>query len=362
VLRPPAVKTHPFLSSLLAVSLAFPQAAFAQVAVAPTAPPLPPPNPPATPPPPPPVEPVPYAPAQPVPYAENPPLPPPPVTVEVPRLAGPGLDVVYLKGGGLLRGTLTEAIPNDHATLQMANGQIAVIPWDRVERIDHGGSHPVAPPMAPPVAAPPEAVHGTATVHIESDGPVTLERRVPGTRNWVGVCTAPCDVDVPLYGPYRIVGPGVRNSNDFTLRGSDGDHILLDVSTASKGAFAGGIVMTSLGGFSLLLGATILMTVASSEASNSALGLPNSSDDGSWNTAGWVMVLGGAAAALVGILVLTGNRHTKVGEAAGAPRAQPRNDAWLRAPQPRWNDDRHDDKGPIGMPKVVGAPIFKFSF
>jgi len=368
------VKANPLLkrrlerpiASLLAASLAFPAVAVPSQAFA-----LPPP-----PPPPPPVVVVQPVPVQPVPYAPPPAVPagssaaagvevlpalPPGQAVDVPRLAQVGTDIVYLKGGGMLRGTLIEAIPNDHATLEMATGQTAVIPWDRIERIERAGSRPPtpAPSFTPAFPAPPE---GNALVHIDSEDPVTLERRVPGTRFWTPVCTSPCDIGVPVWGSYRISGQGIRDSNDFNLAARNGDHVVLNVSSATKGGFAGGIALTSIGGFSILVGATILFSVATSDLANNAADQPSSPNDGTWNTAGWIMVGAGAGAVLVGILLLTTNRHSNVAQSGGLTRQASegtdalRADARFRAPQ--W----HDDKTAQGLPKAVGAPILKFSF
>jgi hypothetical protein len=274
--------------------------------------------------------------------------------VTVPRALPVGNDLVYLKGGGIIRGTLIEAIPNDHATVELATGQSAVIPWDRIERIDRSGASSPAPaPVPPPVVAPPRSSGGSAVVHIESDAPVILERRDPGGGRWALACSAPCDEELPLASSYRISGAGVRDSNSFRLNARPGDHIVLDVSTASKGAFAGGIVLTSIGGGSLLLGAMVLMTVAAENASNP---YQSSNSDGNAGTVGWIMLGAGAASVLVGVLVIVGNRHSNVGQSTATQ--HPRNDAWLRLPQ--WHDDRSGTT--LGVPKAIGVPLFETKF
>ncbi len=163
---------------------------------------------------------------------------------------------------------------------------------------------------------------------------------------------------MPLSGLYRISGPEVRNTGSFHLEAAPGEHVTLQVATASKGSFASGIVLTSLGGFGLIAGSLVLSVVATSDRVDHAQNVPTPSNDGTWNTAGWVMVAGGAALVVVGVLVLTGNRHSSVEQApagqAAAPR--PRNDAWLRMPQ--WRDDRAG----IGLPKAIGVPIFETAF
>src|SRR5258708_2202808 len=62
---------------------------------------------------------------QPVPYG-NPPVPygqPPPAPSSAPHAGATGSDVIYLKNGGLLRGTIIDAIPNAQARIQLATGE-----------------------------------------------------------------------------------------------------------------------------------------------------------------------------------------------------------------------------------------------
>ena len=64
-------------------------------------------------------QPVPYPPLPPpVPYGE--PAPPPGATVQ--RAPAVGQDVIYMKNGGLLRGTIIAAIPDAQARIQLATG------------------------------------------------------------------------------------------------------------------------------------------------------------------------------------------------------------------------------------------------
>src|SRR5439155_16237620 len=84
------------------------------------------------------VQPVPYKASQPVPYAVEPPATAPPAA-SGPAPSGPhivapvGSDVVHLKDGGMIRGVLIEAIPKDHATVQLGTGQNAIIPWHLID-------------------------------------------------------------------------------------------------------------------------------------------------------------------------------------------------------------------------------------
>lgn len=72
---------------------------------------------------------------QPVPYPTLPaPVPygqPAPGPAPLPSARGPavGQDVIYMKNGGILRGTIIDAIPNSQARIQLATGEIATVPW-----------------------------------------------------------------------------------------------------------------------------------------------------------------------------------------------------------------------------------------
>src|SRR5258708_5814996 len=66
-----------------------------------------------------------------------------------PPLAAVGGDVIYMKNGGMLRGTIVDAIPNSQARIQLATGEIATVPWSEIARIEHG-----ATPPAPATGAP----------------------------------------------------------------------------------------------------------------------------------------------------------------------------------------------------------------
>jgi hypothetical protein len=277
--------------------------------------------------------------------------------VTVPRAVPVGTDSVYLKGGGLIRGSLIEAFPNDHATVELADGQTAVIPWERIERIDRGGvtAAPVAPIAPPPSAAPSLAAPspaGSATVHVESEVPVVVERRQG--REWVFACSSPCNAELPLAGLYRIRGTDVRNTSAFHLNARPGETVVLDVNGASRGNFTGGIVLTAVGGGAILIGALVLYVEAVMDWASTAAGGSGPSNDSSVNTVGGVMVAGGAAALVVGVILLSRNMHSKVDQSPDAQRQ--RQDAWVRGPT--W----HDDKAANQMPRALGMPLFQLHF
>jgi hypothetical protein len=310
------------------------------------------------------VQPVPYTVSQPVPYAtpgetgQPPPLPPPaPVTV-VTGIVAAGSDVVVLKEGGMIRGTLLEVIPNDHATVQLATGQSAVIQWDHIERIDRAKvALPVPVTPTPVVRVDTHTDARSARVHIESDRAVTLERH-EGGKIWSFACTAPCDVPLSVEPEYRIVGDGVRKSAPFHLAARPGEAVTLDVNTATKSGFAGGIVLTALGPIVMLVG-VVIVAVAGADSygysyTNGTM-TPTESSNGSARTAGWITLAAGGVGTVGGILMITGNAHSSVYQAI--PRREvARNDAWKRLPI------FHDDPNALATPRGVSIPLLGGSF
>ena len=289
------------------------------------------------------VEPVPYATSATGPYAAAP--------------YTPGGDVVYLKGGGMLRGTLLEEIPGDHVSVELAPGQLAQVPWERVQRIARAGATP--PPPAPAAIAPPPANAATVTVRIESEEAAVLERREG--RRWGPVCSAPCNQAMPLDGSYRISGPGIRNSPPFMLAGTDGSTVVLRVDAASRSAFTGGIVSLGTGPFLALVGGFVLLAAAITDTNNSISyaaraegsgGSGTGTDTSTEKTVGWTLVGGGLALAVIGGIVVGANAHSTVEQSGAAPR----NDAWLRTPT--WTSR---SEGP-SLPRATGTTLFQAHF
>ncbi|MEO6419030.1 MAG: hypothetical protein ABIP39_06470, partial [Polyangiaceae bacterium] len=60
-----------------------------------------------------------------------PPLPPPVAIVEerpasIPESAD---DTLYLRGGGMMRGTIEELLPGRHVTIALPTGEVRKVPW-----------------------------------------------------------------------------------------------------------------------------------------------------------------------------------------------------------------------------------------
>lgn len=260
-------------------------------------------------------------------------------------------DVVYMKDGSRLHGELVEMMPGDHASITLPTGQIAVVRWDAITRVERATRVDVkAPPPVVPTTVQ-TAGAGQALVHIETDKPLQVEAHGVG-REWRFACEAPCDIALDLDKSYRIVGDGVRASPTFRIAAAPGGRVVLDVATASKAGLVGGIVLASLGGPVMLVGGIVV-------AMSSITGSANA------NRTGWIVFGVGAGSLVGGIILIVANGRTHVVQSNGnmlARRDGARADGFVRTPP--WNDARLDAKGPTAKeaaPTVL-VPIYSGSF
>ncbi|HEY6460132.1 MAG TPA: hypothetical protein VIY73_08270 [Polyangiaceae bacterium] len=315
----PAARTALFLAGLNLAALSTPSAAWAQGGPAP----------------------VPY------PTAPVPAQPPPPVpTASGPaRAAGDvGADVVFLKNGGVLRGTVIDAIPDSQVRVQLATGEIATIPWAAIARLEYGkpgGARP-APP-APP--APPAGPAGTVLVHVEGADDAEVEMRPQDGGSWTTVCSGRCDRALPVGPTYRIAGGGMRPSRAFHLDPTAG-RVNVTVNPSSTGWFVAGIVLVPLGGATMLIGGLIGL-------------LGDATGDQSASSSGGVAFLVGLAGLVGGIVLIVSNARSGVGLEVGAPQAAAllKGDAWKRVPV--WRDASPESRA---MPRAMALPVWTGSF
>jgi len=125
-------------------------------------------------------------------------------------------DVLYLEGGGMVRGTIVENVPGDHVTIQLATGEVRTFASAQVVRVAMGEGTPPPPPAAIIVAPPPDP---GVSVHVTASSPDLILHRLTGTasvtvwtNNGVGsaaidqfepICGAPCDTHLPA-GTYTF--------------------------------------------------------------------------------------------------------------------------------------------------------------
>ena len=221
----------------------------------------------------------------------------------------PGGDVIELKNGGILRGTIIDAIPNGHARIQLATGEIATVPWQEIAHIERAAA--AAAPAAS--AAGPTGGQGSPVwVHIEGSDVAQLERDESGNhRQWVTVCSAPCDKAVsPLY-EYRISGDGIRSSHVFSLSAHGGEHETLAVDEGSRSSFVLGIVSASVGGLVMVIGLFVVLVNATASLIQDGSGNV-SSGNRNGETWGWGISAVGLAGIIGGVVLLASNSKSGV--------------------------------------------------
>lgn len=152
---------------------------------------------------------------------------------------------------------------------------------------------PPAPTTSSTSAPEPPRPPNTVRAHIRSYK--NREARLYVVRsddNAAFICKAPCKADVVVGTTLRVTYGDDSEGHDFTMEGTPGTDVDLEVRPASKGALIGGIVMASTGGAVALIG---LLLVAVSKLSN------NESDT---RTAGWVTTGVGASLAIGGVVLI----------------------------------------------------------
>lgn len=173
-------------------------------------------------------------------------------------------DVITLKDGTSLRGTITEIASGDHVLLLLSDSQTARVRWDAIAKAERDGTPiDLAALRAPTTANPTTPVIAEkpvpkVTVHVESTRPVELQLNEETSLDWKVVCASPCDVELPIGRLYRIDAPGVRRSKPFTLRGVPGGTQLLDVDAGSSAGHTVGMVFTSIGSPIVLIGGIVV--------------------------------------------------------------------------------------------------------
>lgn len=205
------------------------------------------------------------------------------------------------------------------SSAQTAPGPTPVAPPAQVQ---------VAPPtvaVAPVLAPPPAPSTDTVVLELVGDDDAELEYRYGPPGAWVPACHAPCRFAVPVQAEYRVAGSGIRPSRAMTFARSPGSSIRLHVDTASKGAFVGGIVLTSVGAPVFLVAG--LVTIALSSAS----GTKNVA------TAGAITGVAGVAAGSGIALMVLNSKSTASAEMVPLPSAVP---TTSEAPAPAAYDPR----------------------
>lgn len=255
-------------------------------------------------------------------------------------------DVVRLNNGGMLRGTIIENLPGDHVTIQLPTGETRTFPSSDVasagpatptpaptqELVPPPPSGPLGPPMIAqpgPVPLPgygiaPTPPVPTVRVHVEGTSPDLTLQQVTGTGtaivstgrsfatvmvdNFAPLCTAPCDIDLPVRAYVLGVsqGQGAARRGDHNLFTLDADTSLELEYESREGARIAGWI-TFIGG--ALAGSGIML--------GGILGSSSSDDFVTWLVAGAV-VLG--VCEIVGLALAFLNDHADIRRIDGTVR------------------------------------------
>ena len=185
-----------------------------------------------------------------------------------------GVDTVYLKNGGMLRGTLIAVEPDTQVIIIVA-GEKRVVPWADLTRVEQG-KETTPPPTAQTTTQAPAAIGpGAPFIHVESDWPDVQLGRIDseplsatsaanlGATIAAGlvrpVCRAPCDriVDGRDGTRFVFISPGMVPSDPFFLDNKNG-HLVARVQGGSVGKRLGGFMLTTFGGVMTLSGIAVL--------------------------------------------------------------------------------------------------------
>jgi hypothetical protein len=243
--------------------------------------------------------------------------------------------LVWLKNGGFLRGSLLELSPNDHVTVKLLSGEVRRVPFAEIERTQTAGSPPTpssaaAPatsaPAAPATSAPAPATSAPAApatsarhrldsapvkLLMKGEGAVVLESRprhelLP----WLRECDSPCGGSVLVVDrEFRVRGENMPPSLAFVVDPSEVP-VKLEVKPGSDVARRWGLVGL-LGGAPLVLlgGAGFGVGVGTSVKGHDAIG-----------TAGLITLIVGGLATIASLPLLSIGQtrvRTPNGEAIG---------------------------------------------
>ncbi len=273
----------------------------------------------------------------------------PPITAD--SFAASSPDIVYLTGGGVLRGTVIDVVPGIGVRVRLANAEagaeakVVTIPQREVLNWIRPGAPPVEGPVVPPARWADLKPDEPATL-VHLDGWLArLQLDSTGRGQWTDVCSSPCDMNVPANASYRVVGDALKPSGRFALRAGPGERGTLFVHGASRPEFTIGIVSIAVGTPVSLFAA---LTVGLSQTLSGPSGTSSTILDAT--------LVGGAVFAVTGMVLMLANWTTSVGQdptvtsTVPPPRAPP----WFSAMPTPTLTERAVNVPAIGLPVLGG--------
>jgi hypothetical protein len=156
-----------------------------------------------------------------------------------------------------------------------------------------------------------------ALVRIDGPAGAALQQEVDSVEHeWETVCKAPCLAHLSPAFQYRVSGAGLRPSQGFSLRVDEGEAEELHVNKAFLGLYVLGWV--GVGAGSGVAGTGLIFDLWSAAANS--LSLPPLTRN---QALGWILLGGGAAGIVGGLVLVLTNKHTTVSQdVLGQPKAQ----------------------------------------
>lgn len=224
-----------------------------------------------------------------------------------PTLAAP--DVVRLRDGGLLRGTIAELVAGNHVTIVVVTGETRRVaaadftfagPVEEAPRATPTTTAVIPQPPAVDTPPPPSAAPATSTVPVASRARVRFRTRegerivvdaaseTSGTPSYARVCTTPCATTIPI-GAYHVALTRrgfPRLTVEHLLPIEDRDLVTVEYETRGGTRFGGYVVIgvTAAAGIGIALA-----PFAADERSRDGLFAP--------------AIVGGVAIAAIGVLI-----------------------------------------------------------
>jgi hypothetical protein len=256
--------------------------------------------------------------------------------------ANEGGDTIFLKSGGVVRGSVIEYDPAREVRVKLEDGEVRTIEASLVASVVVGTAPPASAPA--PSGNAPEAP--TAPLHVEAPPEVAILGRPDENHEWKVVCHAPCDRGLRVDWQYRAGGPGIKDSASFSLA-STGHGVAVAVAPASKTGFILGIVGLAVG-LNVGVVGLYLMLVESFVQSNGGSG------DSGVTTAGAAIGVAGAALMVGGAFALFNNLSTQVTQTGQA------NEPLPGARLPTWHTA--ETRPEIAPPTAFTAPVWTLAF
>ncbi|KYF70733.1 hypothetical protein BE17_52805 [Sorangium cellulosum] len=184
--------------------------------------------------------------------------------------ASGGENEIYLKNGGMLRGTVVDVHPERPVVMVLAGtGEERAVPWPEIDRLQRGASARAAAPRGP---VPPWGTPGIVRVHIETDEPqvqlmvvtgkstVRTDRSITKANLADVVCRTPCDaiIDSRNGEEFFFGGRGIVPSSEFQLFDRSGD-VSIKVDPGSTFGHGASQIMTYVGWLAALTGGLVMV-------------------------------------------------------------------------------------------------------